>query len=235
MGLKFQRKKRRNLLASILYRASRFLFFLKAEDKFKLFLDLSWIFSHLAHEHSFKTNIKVNNRFNFLLKYIKNTDKILDMGCGQGRLVTEISRVTVDITGVDFDIKNLEIAKKSNQNNAIRFIYDDIVRYVATIDDNSFDVAILSHILEHLESPEDFLKILRNKVLRLYIEVPDFESTLLNLFRAELKRDLSYEDADHRYEFDRFEMKALLEKSNFEIFDADYRFGFIRIWARARS
>ena len=236
MGLRFQRKKGRNLTASFLYGIFRLLFFLKPGEKLKLFLNLSWIFTRLAHEQSYKSNVRISNdhRFDFLLKHIKGTDKILDLGCGQGRLITEIRKVTPHITGVDLDKKNLEIAETKNKNGAIRFIHNDIINYITAIHDKGFDVAILSHVIEHLEDPENALRILRNKVARLYIEVPDFESATLNLFRAELKLDLSYEDADHIYEFDRFDIQALLEKSGLEIFDADYRFGCIRVWVRTR-
>lgn len=50
MGLKLKRNKKRNWLLSILYKINASWFFLTSEKKLRLYLDLAWIFSRLAHE-----------------------------------------------------------------------------------------------------------------------------------------------------------------------------------------
>ena len=234
MGLRLSRKKRRNIKLSLLYRLSKLCFFLRPISKLKLYLDLEWIFRRLAHEEASRTKIDIQPT-NFLLKCIRGSDKILDLGCGEGRLVKEISNTTTQITGVDLDEKRLKIARKENAGKDIYFIRDDILNYVNKITQKDFDAAILSHIIEHLDDPKGFLKILSKKVPNIYIEVPDFESSHLNLFRVALDLDLRYADADHIYEFERSELKNLLEESNLEIIDSDYRFGLIKMWCKSKN
>lgn len=233
MALKFKRNKKRNLKLSLLYRLSKALFFLKPECRLKFYLDLEWIFWRLAHEETsrIKSDIKT---LDFLLRHINGTDKVLDLGCGEGRSIKGISNITTQITGVDLDKKRLKIAQKENDIKNIHFIYNDVMNYVKEIKQNDFDAAILSHIIEHLDNPEELLRILSKKVAKIYIEVPDFESTILNLFRLELDMDLRYADADHIYEFNRDELKKLLDKCNLDIIDSDFRFGLIKMWCRPK-
>jgi hypothetical protein len=43
---------------------------------------------------------------------------------------------------------------------------------------------------------------------------------------------LVYTDADHVYEFDRYEMMDLLKNAGLEIVSAEYIFGLQRIWCK---
>ncbi len=52
MGIRIERKKPRHLLASVLYRLLRAP--VSERTKFRLFLDLEWIFNRLSQEQSHK-------------------------------------------------------------------------------------------------------------------------------------------------------------------------------------
>jgi hypothetical protein len=236
MGLKFEKVKKRNLLLSVLYRLSKLFFFLRPVSRLKFFLDLEWIFERLAHEEAIKARIDIRPRDggDFLLKYIKNTDRVLELGCSVGHKIKKISEATRKITGVDRDKKYLSAARREFRDPEINFVCDDVFHYAENIGEKDFDTAILSQIIEHLEDPKKLLTDLSQKVAKIYIEVPDFEKTHLNLYRQALDMNLSYGDSDHIYEFDRSELKDLAESCGLEIFDSDYRFGFIKFWCKRK-
>ena len=235
MALQFKRNKKRNLTLTILYRLSKLLFFLKPKTKLKLYLTLEWIFLRLAYEESYKTDAKIQPKHenDFLLKYITGTDKVLDLGCANGRIIKRIAETASEITGVDHEKKYLDMAKKEHRRENIRFVCDDIFNYVHSIEQNDFDVAILSQVIEHLENPKGLLEALSKKVGKIYVEVPDYENSFSNLYRAALDMDLKYTDYDHVYEFDRFDLVNLLEGCGLEIIDSNYRFGMIKVWCKS--
>jgi hypothetical protein len=96
-------------------------------------------------------------------------------------------------------------------------------------------VLILSHILEHLENPGDFLRQYTPFFEFVYVEVPDFEKTLLNQYRQKEQLPLIYTDADHISEFDREELAEKVHQAGLEITEADYRYGIRKLWCKNKS
>ncbi len=66
----------------------------------------------------------------------------------------------------------------------------------------------------------------------IYIELPDFDKGYLNHFRVAVGSNLVYTDDDHVAEFDRDELRELLERCGISIVEAEYRFGIQRLWCR---
>jgi len=93
-----------------------------------------------------------------------------------------------------------------------------------------FDVLILSHILEHLDEPADFLRKFSSFFKKIFIEVPDFDASYMNHYRQRLNSKLNYTDSDHVYEFDREELKELIKSCDLEIDLVEYRYGHQKIW-----
>ena len=66
----------------------------------------------------------------------------------------------------------------------------------------------------------------------IYIEVPDYDKTLLNHYRLLAFSNPPYTDNTHFNEFSRHELHELLKKCDYKITDEEYRFGFIRLWCK---
>lgn len=232
MGIKLQRKKRRNYKLSLAYKLSR-LMPLSHEIKLKLYLDMAWIFARLAHETTFKSKIKVEYEpeSDFLFQKIKENNAILDVGCGKGYVVDRLLPKTSNIVAIDYDMEAVDKAKARIPNVDFRCV--DVFDYLHTIDSKQFDVIVLSHVLEHLDDPDRFLKKISKYSRYVYIEVPDFESTHLNLFRNKVGSDLIYTDADHVSEFDREELQTLIANSNLIVVDAEFRHGVMKYWCES--
>lgn len=234
MSIHLPREKKRNLKLSFLYKFSRFLnLFLSRDTKMKFFLDLAWIFSRLAHEEYTKSGLKLsvnNEEPNFLTKKISKGERVLDLGCGTGNVILKLLPYTENIVGIDRNQISLNAAKQKIDNPSIKLVCDDIFNYMNEHPSEHFDIIILSHILEHLDNPKDFL----NNVLSFgdffYVEVPDFNSSHLNLLRKYLNTDLIYTDIDHVTEFDRKGIQAIFKELNLNILDTEYIEGVMKFW-----
>ncbi len=81
--------------------------------------------------------------------------KVLDAGCGEGFVVERLKKdLSCDITGLDIESKALAVARKKNPS--VNFHEASV--YELPFEDKSFDLVILSEVLEHLETPEVALK-----------------------------------------------------------------------------
>ncbi|PBQ32563.1 hypothetical protein CNR22_12540 [Sphingobacteriaceae bacterium] len=238
MGIKLARKKNSNLLLSFIYRLSK-LPFLSSTSKFKLFLNLEWIFERLAHEKSFDYYSTENHPLRkisnaHILGLIKESDSVLDMGCHAGQITATIATKAKNVVGIDYDREAIESANKRFKKDNLVFIHSDIESYLAK-NSVSFDVLILSHILEHIEDPEKMILCIKPFINYMYIEVPDFDKTYMNHYRQDLHLDLIYTDADHITEFDRVEMKALIKTCGFSVLESEYEFGLQRHWCKKEN
>ncbi len=228
MGLTLPRRKKRHWLLSIAYRVHR-LMPLSGGRKLDLYLDLAWIATRLAHETSFGVFDEHNHpcrRINFLLDGIVRGERVLDLGCAQGVIANMLAQRGAEVVGVDHDAKQIEQAKARYPD--VQFVTGDARDYLRDAD--RFDVLVLSHILEHLDDPRQFMREIATHFERIYIEVPDFEASYLNEMRLARSRALNYQDNDHVSEFDRRELKQLLCDADVTVTAECYSHGVMRFW-----
>ena len=184
----------------------------------QVLLDISWISSRLAFETSgqlfgddFRNHALGLNR-DSLLALISETDTVLDVGCGTGRWSEIISKKAKKVVGIDYDPTN--IATAIGRNCDVEFILVDINHGIEHL--GKFNVALLTHLLEHIDNPRSLLMSLRENCESLIIEVPDRESNALNWARIKLGLDY-YTDADHVREYSVSELKEDLDKAGWHI------------------
>lgn len=235
MGIRIPRKKKRVFALSLLYRLDRLLPF-SAKRKLKWYLDMEWIFDRLAMETSFKYYAPADHphrRFanRFLLRRLTGDMCVLDLGCSSGDVTAVLAEHAAKVVGVDHDLNSISKARERYQRANLSFLHMDALDYLKGTEDR-FDVLVLSHVLEHLDGPEDFLEKFKGFFTWIYIELPDFDKTYLNHYRLELGSDLIHTDDDHVSEFDRDELHELLERCGMTVVEAEYRFGVQRLWCR---
>ena len=82
-----------------------------------------------------------------LNKFIRNGDKILDIGCGNGRLLNLFENKEIDYTGIDSSKELIEIAKK-NYSNERNFIHGNALSlpFQNKTFDTVFSIAVLHHV-----------------------------------------------------------------------------------------
>lgn len=235
--IKYKRKKKKNYLNSFIYKLNK-IFLFPNILKFKLYANLEWIFFRLAHEiyHQIEGKNEINlNRvdyLNFLRTKLTKEKTVIDIGCHNGKNTFLTSKYCKNIIGVDHNKEFISKAKdKYKHKSSINFVADDVFKFLKK-NKNRFDIAICSHILEHLDNPKVFLKKLKKFVKFIYVEIPDFENNYLNLVKKKYNIYLNYSDDDHIFEFDRQSIKKIFNHNNLKILDQSYRFGVMKFWLK---
>jgi 2-polyprenyl-3-methyl-5-hydroxy-6-metoxy-1,4-benzoquinol methylase len=159
---------------------------------------------------------------------------ILDVGCGRGSTIESIVHKSQNVIGIDHNPASVEAAKAKFQNTNVEIICTDIFDYFKLNKDKIFDVIILSHVLEHIEAPEEFVSAISRKAKLFYIEVPDFEAAYGNLYRSAVSTNLIYTDADHVSEFDRESLTSIFTQSGLSVLASEFRFGRMKYWCTGR-
>lgn len=102
----------------------------------------------------------------------KDKVKVLEIGCGTGIMITiPLASAGYNVLGTDLDKKSIELANSVNPYRQARFVCKDITEL-----HSSYDIIILSEVLEHLKAPEELLSESRNKLSEdgiLIITVPN--------------------------------------------------------------
>ena len=144
-----------------------------------------------------------------LKSIIRSRDIVADLGCGTGRWSRVSAEVALKVYGFDFSENNLKVAKEAG--GEIEYIQLDLSKHLDRLPD--VDLCLLVHFLEHLEVPEEILRVVRIKSKRILIEVPDFESDPLNYPRTWLEEPF-YFDSDHFREFTLSELLEMLGRTD---------------------
>ena len=190
----------------------------------KILLNLHWQLKRILFEESGKQfglefqESALATSSSLLLKYIKHGYRILDLGCGSGHWSNKAGLLGGEVTGVDSSASLLSQAR--NQYPGITFINQDIFSYIES--SPNFDLVLLIHVLEHLESPSELLKKLLNKTRMILIEVPDMAADPLNWSRKQLKLPY-YSDLDHLREYDLGSLINLIESSGWTVLESIIR------------
>jgi 2-polyprenyl-3-methyl-5-hydroxy-6-metoxy-1,4-benzoquinol methylase len=101
------------------------------------------------------------------LEEVKSGDKVLDVGCGSGKILQGLEEKDINYLGVDPSEKLLEKAREEwGEDDKRKFIYGDILK-LGEIDGLDFDFVFCIAVLQHIPSQKlrvQALKQLKNKV-----------------------------------------------------------------------
>jgi tRNA (uracil-5-)-methyltransferase TRM9 len=169
----------------------------------------------------------------FVKDYVRSTDKVLDFGCGNGRLAGLLKDQYKEFVGVDISQKLINIAKQRYSNEKTEFIKIDSRFEKLPFGDNFFDVVFSIAVFHHFPSREYTLKIAKElqRVMkpggRIIMSVWNLWQEQYLKYHKKSKKEWidaeipfkSGEKIFHRYHhpFQEGELKKLLEKSGFEI------------------
>lgn len=93
-------------------------------------------------------------------KYVKNNQKILDLGCGNGRLVNLLKNYDIEYVGSDISSDLLNYAKKQDFGKIKNFQFIESDMLDLEFQNNSFDIIFLIASYHHLRTKSQRIKIL---------------------------------------------------------------------------
>jgi len=135
---------------------------------------------------------------------------ILDIGCATGALIASFRDKGWRVTGVEIS-PSADYAKNERKLDVRNIPLEE-----NKFSDNSFDVILASHLIEHLNEPKTFLeesyRILKNSG-NIFITTPDISGFQSRLFGSRWRSAIF----DHLYLFSRRTLSKMLKAVGFKI------------------
>jgi len=150
-------------------------------------------------------------RYKFFRDNVSSTDRVVDIACGTGSILGHISDCISYGVGVDLSNLQINLANRHNCRRNLDFYVGDIFEF--DYSRVEFNVAILSHILEHIDDVVGFLKYI--DVDKLLICVPSEEGWYSRL-KWQLRLD-TRTDASHYREYTKGGLRWHLEHAGYRV------------------
>ena len=220
--LSMTRQKPRSLSVSIAYRLveigkrvlgkERLLRF--CLNNARLFWRFAFEISDELYGAKFHNNAKALNE-EILKKWIPEGGSVIDVGCSVGRWCYVSSKYAKTVVGIDYDEIFIAEARENSAAENIEFILGDVTK---DLQGRKFDLALLTHVIEHIDDADKMLVELKNVADTLIVEVPDFEHDPLNWIRLEQNCPF-FSDGDHVREYTRDILIKQLGQNGWEVLE----------------
>ena len=144
--------------------------------------NLKYFLLRLVCKNSSIANHELDQLIKNYFSYTAKGLKILDVGSG---LCNYYPENVTESKNKYFACDLSNDLKKFLEKRGIKFIQGDMVKDKLKLKENSFDIIICSHVIEHLEEPSNILFEI-NKLLKisgiLFLKTPDIKSVKWNFF-----------------------------------------------------
>ena len=113
----------------------------------------------------------MKNEFITISFLIKNNSRVLDVGCGDGELMSFLYK------SITKDVRGIEISKQNVQkciSKGLTVIEGDAEKDLIQFPDSSFDIVILGQTLQAFLNPEKVLNELLRVGKRAIVTIPNF-------------------------------------------------------------
>jgi 2-polyprenyl-3-methyl-5-hydroxy-6-metoxy-1,4-benzoquinol methylase len=161
----------------------------------------------------------------FFTKNVTKNDRVLDIGSGNGSLAKDVALHAKSVLGVDIDPKNIEKSKRNNSAPNLEYRLADATKDLSS---ETFDIIIMSNVLEHIDDRVNFLKSIRPLARKFLFRVPMIDREWVTLLKQELGLDYRL-DTTHFTEYTFAQFKSEFEEAGYEVRSHSVQFG--EIWA----
>jgi 2-polyprenyl-3-methyl-5-hydroxy-6-metoxy-1,4-benzoquinol methylase len=156
-------------------------------------------------------------RGNFLLGHVREGERVLDVGCGEGYFAAELARVGAEVVGIDVAAEPLRRARERHPELDLRQVP---AAGTWPLPDASFDAVWAGEVIEHVADTAGWLSEVR-RVLRsggvLLLSTPDHRRLRVLRWALDRRAFEAHFDprADHLRFYTRRTLTALLEDFGF--------------------
>lgn len=173
--------------------------------KLKDALPLGWVVYMIKPAQAIVTN----NTVRHLPAPQWGRNRLLDIGCGDGQLLTVARDIGYDVTGLEIDAVARAVARKRGHR-----LYEGALPG-AKLEQKDFDHITLNHVLEHFHDPVAALRevygLLRQGG-RVWLQIPNFSALSLKRFKENSRL---LEPPRHLVMFDLASLTSLLQQTGF--------------------
>ncbi|MCK9467364.1 MAG: class I SAM-dependent methyltransferase [Candidatus Absconditabacterales bacterium] len=178
----------------------------------------------IRYYHKKKARIVMKN----ILKFQDKNKTLLDAGCGRGPYVFLAKNYFKKIFAFEYDVKELNFAKKNNYNNE-KIIYNQVDLTNIPLETESIDYIICSEVLEHIpdyqKACNECYRVLK-KGGKMILSMPNGSSLFYKIakIRNQNKIDMNnhkdWESARH-WHFSFKDIERIVKNSGFKIIERD--------------
>ena len=181
----------------------------------------------LRHGGGIHPKHRLTGYHEFFCSRVRPGEKVLDVGCGYGAVAKSLCDAGAIVTAIDIDMENVRRARSRFGDSGILFLEADATRFLPA---DSFDVAVLSNVLEHIRDRQTFLQQILEQatptrcLLRVPAETRDWT--------IPLRRELGlphFSDPTHFIEYTEETFQREMADAGLEIREMLSRWG--EIWA----
>jgi SAM-dependent methyltransferase len=167
----------------------------------------------------------------FFVDRVHEGEAVLDVGCGKAELAHDlVTRAGANVTGIDLNRASLDFARRHFASDRLQLVEADARTWDP---DRSFDVVVLSNVLEHIDDRVGLLRRLEliARPKQFLLRVPVLERD----WSVGLRRELGlfhFSDPTHYVEYDREQLVAELDAADLDPVEIQQHWG--ELWAAAR-
>ncbi len=152
----------------------------------------------LASKNGIHPKHAIQNYYEFFLEHISKNDNVIDIGSGKGATAYRVSEKAAKVLGIDISKESTIHANKTYKRSNLSFIRGDATTYHFN---ETYDVIILSNVLEHIKDRVEFLKKISTLAPKILIRVPMITRDWISVYKK--NEGLEYRlDYTHEIEYD---------------------------------
>lgn len=146
-------------------------------------LGARWYEASLETRSTLSTPDKLNwYHFQFLRDRPVPRGRLLDVGCGTGVFLYEVSKYGYKVTGVDFNRKLINYGRNTfSLSDLYPMSFQEFIEHNPKA---KFDVITCFEVLEHIDNPVEFVKSVKNLTRYIVLSVPNRAIPFKNLYQA---------------------------------------------------
>lgn len=170
-------------------------------------------------------------RINIIKKFIKKSGRVLEIGSSTGLMLSLFKKEGWEVLGIELSKSAAEFAREKGIPTLITSFE------LAKLANNSFDVVVLNHTLEHLKNPDQVLKKVKSLLVSdglIFIDVPNFGGLSAKIFGSSWPYLLPKE---HLWHFSSTALEKILSRNGFNIIYStrssgiwDYQNPILELW-----
>ena len=164
-------------------------------------------------------------------RHLRPAGRLLDVGCGNGRFVAEMQRAGWRAVGLDIDLRAVDFGRAAGLDVRVERLEEHAASHAGR-----YDAVVLSHVLEHVPNPFEFLVAARIALRpggTLWVATPNLGALGHRLYGSSW---LALDPPRHFVLFDIPCLRRLLARAGYEdIRHAPYTYAAADSFARSAS